>query len=300
VLDFGIAKATDRLQTTRDGGLKGKVCYMAPEQLRMEAVDRRADVYAAGVVLWELVAGQRLRHASNAVSALHEVDQTIAAPSTTNGECPPELDRVALRALSRNPRERFQTAREFAQALEAAIPPAAPREVGQWVERLAAAALVPKSTLVGAVQGVTCATASVAGIAPATTPVRQAETPEPVTSAPVAPSSPRFIGYGVALAAGAAVASAVGFVVTRGAEVRHPPAPVTAATTPAPPTLAAPRIVSAPEPPAASSALAAASVAPKVAPRRSTKPASRTKPNCDPPYVIDEDGIKTFKAGCLK
>ncbi|MBW2523690.1 MAG: serine/threonine protein kinase, partial [Deltaproteobacteria bacterium] len=60
VFDFGVAKARGRLRTTQDGKVKGKLAYMAPEQLAGEAVDRRSDIYAAGVVLWEGLAGRRL------------------------------------------------------------------------------------------------------------------------------------------------------------------------------------------------------------------------------------------------
>src|SRR5580693_4795665 len=60
VLDFGIAKAADRTHSTRDGQIKGKLSYMAPEQLASEAVDRRSDVYAASVVLWEAIASKRM------------------------------------------------------------------------------------------------------------------------------------------------------------------------------------------------------------------------------------------------
>src|SRR5580692_3839687 len=60
VVDFGVAKAAGRLQSTRDGQVKGKAAYMSPEQLRGDGVDRRSDVYACGVVLWEMLTGQRL------------------------------------------------------------------------------------------------------------------------------------------------------------------------------------------------------------------------------------------------
>src|SRR5580693_8290081 len=60
VLDFGIAKAADRTHSTRDGQIKGKLSYMAPEQLSSGAVDRRSDVYSASVVLWEAITGQRM------------------------------------------------------------------------------------------------------------------------------------------------------------------------------------------------------------------------------------------------
>jgi serine/threonine-protein kinase len=312
VLDFGIAKATDRLQTTRDGGLKGKVNYMAPEQLRMEPVDRRADIYAAGVVLWELTTGERLRRASNAVSALHEIEQAVLAPSSSASGIPAELDRVTLRALARRPDDRFQTAREFAQALEAAVAPAAPREVGRWVERLADAALAPRATLVGDVQG-THATRSVvapartapepgASAAAAPVAVRQAKTPEPVTSATLAPTSRRWFGYVVALAAGALVASLGGLVVSR--VLGQTPEP---AATPALGSIPSPAVVVPPPATAAAAAQAVEvvpSVAPSAAPPRAARPTARqvrrSKPNCDPPFVIDRDGIKTYKPGCLK
>src|SRR5580704_17747963 len=65
VLDFGVAKATGRLQTTRDGQLHGKLSYMAPEQLRSDAVTRKADIYSASVVLWEALTGRRLFSSDN-------------------------------------------------------------------------------------------------------------------------------------------------------------------------------------------------------------------------------------------
>jgi eukaryotic-like serine/threonine-protein kinase len=298
VLDFGIAKATDRLQITRDGGLKGKVNYMAPEQLRLEPVDRRADVYAAGVVLWELITGQRLRRANNAVAALHEVDQPILAPSSIDPGIVSEVDRVTLRALASRPDQRFQTAREFAQALEAAVTPAPARVVGEWVERLADAALKPRASLVVEVQG-TQATASV--VSAPSSPAGQARTPVPVTSATPAPSSRRWLGYVVALAAGAAVASLAAALVSRDPGERPGPSA-------APPAVAAP-----PRSPPAVSATPS-SAEPEVVPHVASLPASpsaraaappqrqarRPKPNCNPPFVIDRDGIKTYKPGCLK
>jgi eukaryotic-like serine/threonine-protein kinase len=301
VLDFGIAKATDRLQITRDGGLKGKVAYMAPEQLRLEPVDRRADVYAAGVVLWELITGQRLRRANNAVSALHEVDQPILAPSSIDPAIVPEVDGVTLRALASRPDQRFQTAREFAQALEAAVPPAPPRVVGEWVERLADAALKPRASLVVEVQG-TQATASVVSAPPSpSSPAGQARTPVPVTSATPAPSSRRWLGYVVALAAGAAVASLAALLVSRDAGERPGPSAVPPAVAAPPrslpavsasPTSAEPQVIpQVASPPASPSARAAA-------PQQ--RQARRPKPNCNPPFVIDRDGIKTYKPGCLK
>ena len=73
ITDFGVARAESRLQTTRAGVVKGKVCYMAPEQIRSEPIDRRADVYAAGALLWELLTGQRLIRGDNDGAMMEQI-----------------------------------------------------------------------------------------------------------------------------------------------------------------------------------------------------------------------------------
>jgi eukaryotic-like serine/threonine-protein kinase len=119
ISDFGIAKAEARATVTREGSLKGKMSYMAPEQLAGKPVDRRADIYAAGVVLWECLAGRRLFRADSEVETFNLVLQNkILRPSTLWPEVPPELDEIVLRALSLDPEQRFATAAEFAEALE--------------------------------------------------------------------------------------------------------------------------------------------------------------------------------------
>lgn len=119
ISDFGIAKAEARATVTREGSLKGKMSYMAPEQLAGKPVDRRADIYAAGVVLWECLAGRRLFRADSEVETFNLVLQNrIQRPSELWPEVPPELDAVVLRALSLDPDKRFATAAEFAEALE--------------------------------------------------------------------------------------------------------------------------------------------------------------------------------------
>src|SRR5258706_8005114 len=80
VLDFGIAKAADRLQETRDGRLKGKPAYMSPEQVTAEALDRRADVYSAAAVLWEGITGKRLVAPSNHVAMMRQVLDAVHPP----------------------------------------------------------------------------------------------------------------------------------------------------------------------------------------------------------------------------
>jgi serine/threonine protein kinase/Tfp pilus assembly protein PilF len=138
VLDFGVAKAVGRLATTREGQLKGKLAYMAPEQLgARESVDRRTDVYAAGVVLWETLARQRLFTGDNEAVVIREVlEQPVPPPSSIDHDVPARVDAIALQALDRDPAKRFATARAMALALEAAVPLASATRVARWLDEL--------------------------------------------------------------------------------------------------------------------------------------------------------------------
>src|SRR5581483_425565 len=119
VLDFGVAKAAGRIHTTREGQLKGKLAYMAVEQLRAGPVDRRTDVYAAGVVLWEALTLQRLFGGdSEGVVVTNVLERVIPPPSTLRPDLPPGLYEVVLHALQREPAKRFASAQEMAVALE--------------------------------------------------------------------------------------------------------------------------------------------------------------------------------------
>ncbi|MBX3263452.1 MAG: serine/threonine protein kinase, partial [Labilithrix sp.] len=156
VIDFGVAKAAGRIQETEGGELKGKLAYMAPEQLTRRAVDRRCDVFAMGVVLWEALTGRRLFAGDDAASTLYSVlNEPIALPSSVCPDLPLSVDGVVLRALQRDPVMRFATARDMALAVEAACPPASARQVGEWVERLAADALRIRADIVRAVEQAT-------------------------------------------------------------------------------------------------------------------------------------------------
>ncbi|OJY21793.1 MAG: hypothetical protein BGO98_02960 [Myxococcales bacterium 68-20] len=156
VIDFGVAKAAGRRQETEGGELKGKLAYMAPEQLTRQAVDRRCDVFAMGAVLWEALTGRRLFAGEDAASTLYSVlNEPIMPPSSVCSDLPLALDGVVLRALHRDPSMRFPTAREMALAVEMACPPASPRQTGEWVEKLAAEALRIRADIVRAVEQAT-------------------------------------------------------------------------------------------------------------------------------------------------
>ncbi len=114
--DFGIAKATST--HTAPGMLKGKFAYMSPEQSRGEKVDARSDIFALGVVLWELLTGGRLFDGDSDLAVLRAVQESlIAPPARLNADVPAELSDVVMKALARPVDERFQTAFEFERAL---------------------------------------------------------------------------------------------------------------------------------------------------------------------------------------
>lgn len=120
VVDFGIARASDRLQQTATGVLKGKFSYMAPEQIRQQNVDRRADIWALGVCLWEALTQKRLFVRNTQADTLMSVmTDVLKAPSEVEPSLPTQLDAITMRALARNPDERYATAREMGRDLMA-------------------------------------------------------------------------------------------------------------------------------------------------------------------------------------
>ncbi|HJL16680.1 MAG TPA: serine/threonine-protein kinase, partial [Sandaracinaceae bacterium LLY-WYZ-13_1] len=126
LIDFGIAKATQRLHQTEASGLKGKIAYMAPEQAFGREVDRRTDVYALGIVLWEMLTMRRLFKADNDLRLLDMVrEPKVVPPSALVPDLPPAIDRVLLEALSSDPERRPPTARDLRYRLLDALPSAA-------------------------------------------------------------------------------------------------------------------------------------------------------------------------------
>ena len=154
VLDFGVAKALGRSQVTREGQLKGKLPYMAPEQIRRRGVvSRQTDVYAASVVLWEALTARRLFEGEDEAQVLAAVlDGHVDPPSHHAPTVPAALDALVLRGLEHDPAKRFETARAMALALEACVAPATHAEVSAWVTSMAGDALEKRAGCVQAIE----------------------------------------------------------------------------------------------------------------------------------------------------
>ena len=287
LLDFGIAKATGRLHETLNGMVKGKAPYMSPEQARGKMLDLRTDVYAAGVLLWETLTGRRLFTGKHQVEILMKVFDTIpAAPSTLVPGLDPRVDAVVLKALAKNPDERFSSAKEFALALEAVLPPASPRTVGQWVIVLAGSFIAARAVIEDRADDATD---------------KMAGPPSAVLAEQTLPSLPmnhRGRGRLLLIAAAAIVLVACIAIGVRRKSV---------STAEARPVELAQAAVSASTeripPPAPIASTTPAAVVPAPLPRRARggmRPNPTTpKPSCDPPYRIDADGIRVPKSECL-
>ncbi len=118
LLDFGVAKTAVKTNETAVGVLKGKLGYMAPEQAAGQPVDRRADIYSMGVVLWELLTLERLRTADSAAGVLNEaIHSSLPNLSAVRPDVARGLETVLWQALAHYPRRRFQTAQEMRDAL---------------------------------------------------------------------------------------------------------------------------------------------------------------------------------------
>jgi serine/threonine-protein kinase len=321
VLDFGVAKATGRLNTTREGELKGKLAYMAPEQLETRSLTQQSDVYAAAVVLWELLTLRRLFEAENEASLLMQIiEGKIAVPSKLAPGISLEIDEVVMRGLARETSQRWSTARDFALALEKCAPLAPASEIGEWVQSIAGDVLAQRAKLVAEIEG--------GSMSLPAAPPSDAEVPGELgsqsqvsalavsSSEPAAPPVPRQSGGRGHFVAGAVAALVVVLVlfafkrgVTHQASAGAPPPPeamaIPAAAAPASvtPPVAEPA-ASALEPPAGAP-VASAPPAPSPSPRPiahpapAPRPAAKSRADCDPPFTQDAAGHKHYKLQCL-
>ena len=138
VVDFGIASARQRMHHTATGQVKGTFAYMAPEQLTSNPIDRRVDIWALGVALWEMLTLKRLFRRDTTANTIHAVlYDELDPPSAHRSQVPPELDEIVLKALRRDPKERWQTAREMGRALRQFLATrqeiVGPAELSEWM-----------------------------------------------------------------------------------------------------------------------------------------------------------------------
>jgi serine/threonine-protein kinase len=122
VVDFGIAFAAEKLEQTQAGTLKGKVSYMSPEQAMGDRLDRRSDIFSLGTVLWECVCVKRLfKEAHEGATLLKVRDADVPKPRSIRPDLPVDLENIIMKALSKKREDRYETAEELSEALEALL-----------------------------------------------------------------------------------------------------------------------------------------------------------------------------------
>jgi serine/threonine-protein kinase len=294
--DFGVAKAVGRLQTTRDGRIKGKCSYMAPEQLRGAPLDARTDVYAAAVVLWEALTGRRLFDANEPELVLLQIlERPIPPPSSVAPDVPRSMDEIVLRGLARDPNRRHGSAEQMALALESAVPRATQAQIGAWVAHLAGPRLDARAARVAEIRNAALDDALA-----------------PVAATQARPSPQRRGIAALVVIVSLLAASAFALTLVRGAKRLPPAAGVAPESAPAASGSASAPVERATEPssaPPSASASTPHDVAATTrvsAPTRgrpsraSSAPAPSTaKPDCNPPYRVDASGIRIMKRECM-
>lgn len=141
IIDFGIAKARDRSSHTAAGVLKGKFAYMSPEQVRGLPIDRRSDVFAIGTLLYEMLTSRPLFSGDSDLTVLEKVRNVeIPRPRDINKEIPEEMERIILKALTREVEERYQWASEMQEDLERYLYTTQPiytaKRLGTWMQKV--------------------------------------------------------------------------------------------------------------------------------------------------------------------
>ncbi|MCC6128715.1 MAG: TonB family protein [Acidobacteria bacterium] len=239
--DFGIAKATTKVSQTQTGALKGKLQYMSPEQAWGKKLDKRTDIFSLGVVLYELLTGDKLFTGDTDLTLLEQVrDAKAVAPSEKNMDVPAKVDQVVLRALAKNADERYQNANEFEKELNAVLysfqPAPGPADLAIYMHRLmestpsvsdeqidAAFALAEKGSGLPAEpqkkgKGLVISKKAAVPEVPVPRPVPADVVEEPVVEEPPKSRAGLFIGIGVA----AVVLAAAGIFLTKGGKEKGP------------------------------------------------------------------------------
>ncbi|HEX2730897.1 MAG TPA: serine/threonine-protein kinase [Polyangiaceae bacterium] len=324
ILDFGIAKLKDSNVNTETGVVKGKLRYIPPEQIVGEAVDRRADIYAVGVMLWEIAAGEKLwRGLSDAAVMNRVINERIPRPSEKNPRVDPSFEAIIMRALSADPKERHQSALELQKDVdllrESAGGSQQPRRLMVAMDAMFGADRAKTRKLV---EGRVAEIVAADGSSP-TSPTLKAYAARKAVEVEANAQSSFWLWPG-ALALMAATAAFVWWLADRQAASRELPAlrPAQSGASeqaagrqaaPASPTPAAspPRsdsavAVEAPKSSVVNNAGPGLGAEPPAAlPSRKTRPtsSSNTKSpaavDCDPPFEFDVRGVKHFKRACL-
>lgn len=300
LFDFGVAKAVGRLQTTRDGSVKGKLHYMAPEQLRREPIDRRVDVFAAAVVLWELLAGRRLFEADNEALVLAGIlCGNIDVPSSIRDGVPPALDAVVMRGLERQRDKRFASAAEMVEALDRAVECADAEAVSRVLQSLSSDGLRRRAALVARAEQCVFADPPAVTVASAH---------EPAASAGGSRRSRRWLAATLACAGAATAFGLVaGYRVVR-APVPPPPIEAISSVVPPPqpavPLEVAPTVGPSPDEPAlVASAVARPSPRAPIAapPRKASRSPAHAPATASPcaAVVVDDAGIRRYNRDCM-
>ncbi len=289
---------------------------MAPEQLQGDgSVDRRTDVYAAGVVLWETLTRQRLFSGDNEGIVIRNVlERRVEAPSAVAAGVPSTLDAITMRAVEREPSRRFATAREMALAIEAAVPVASATRVAEWLEGLVGPRMARRASVVSSIES----HSGRSSVPESADPLDEAETtvmPSPadavgaslsqVSSVSVATSHIEPVPrdrrwWWAASAAGAlSVGVLVALVARPGAHDRPAPgAAISAEPAPAPPpTPSLPTVASDPSPIASSAPPPASTTAAPPPPRAAPGAPAPARP-CTIKSYIDDSGIKHYVKQC--
>lgn len=218
LVDFGIAKAASSSTHTQTGVLKGKLAYLSPEQAWGKVIDHRSDLFALGIVLHEMLTGQRLFKAENEFSTLERVrNADVPAPSSVKHELPRDLDAVVLKALAKNPDERYATGQEFEDALQTYVrrlsPPPSSRDLSEYLHALFDKDIETDTAAYRQVTTITKTTAPTASKRPE--PVARADrTRTLATPASRSSPTPKTAGRGRAMAVtlgGAAVVAVTAF-----------------------------------------------------------------------------------------
>jgi len=326
VLDFGIALAETRSHQTQDGRIKGKLSYMAPEQLEGERCDRRADIFATGVVLWEALTGRRLFQGKHVGEIVGRVLAGDVPPPSEAGASTNALDAVTAKALALDLDVRFPSALAMARALESAVMPATPLAVADFLRERWGEELTTREQLVsGMTQSVHAPVVSLATetygdeagpevtratkITPVPSPTDSVTTSVVTVSAQeeAVEGSTQPAGHRWALGIIAALCVAVGVAAglmlqgknvaptpaSSGLVPRDTPAPSVARNDVEVPVTTASPVTKRTMP----------SAQPKSAPTRprAPRPATSAPPpaSCKPPYWVDADGEKHFRKECF-